>query len=1236
MGARMRSLDWSRTPLGMPDTWPQSLKTIIRVMLDSRYAMWMLWGTDLTFFCNDAYVPTVGNKRDWVLGARSDKVWEEIWPDIGPRIARVLSSGDATWDEGLLLFLERKGFLEETYHTFSYSPIYDDASQIAGMLCVVTEVTERIIGERRLRVLRDLAARSAGVETVNDSCRRIIAVLEQYPLDVPFSALYLTADEGRTTRLCAASVNLREQLLPDAADAPLATTPWKLDQVAHTQSRQHLKNLQHLRISAPAAPWPDFVSDAMALPIKGGGHGQLAGFIVVGISPRRALDQPYLEFFELMAGQVASALTNAQAYETERHRADSLLEIDRAKTAFFSNVSHEFRTPLTLILGPLADTLAEGVLPAAVHQRIEVAHRNSLRLLKLVNSLLDFSRIEAGRAQANYEPTDLASLTRDIASLFRSTIEQAGLKFEVHCDPLPSPVHVDRDMWEKIVLNLLSNAFKFTLEGGIRVELSTTGDGATLAVIDTGVGVPQEEVPRLFERFHRVEGTHGRTHEGTGIGLALVQELVRLHGGDISAKSTRGKGTAFTLHIPYGTSHLPPGRVSSPVEPANPSTADAFVQEALRWLPDAGEEYARPDGTASELDRRFESTFGSRIVLADDNADMRSYVHDLLAPRYRVEAVADGVQALDAIRRSRPALLISDVMMPNLDGFGLLQQIRADAELEGIPSILLSARAGGDSRIEGLDAGADDYLVKPFAARELLARVGALIELTQLRQAGEERLRLAIEGARMGTWDWNLATGSIQWSASHFEALGYTPRRDGVASYDLWRERLHPEDAARVESELADAVGKRSAYRTEYRIIRADTGEVCWLAAYGRVLGEGPGAVRRSVGIFLDITERKRAEEALREADRRKDEFLATLAHELRNPLAPVRNAARILAAEHLSAEQLIWCREVIQRQTQQMALLLDDLLDVSRITLGRLQLKKMPVELAKLVDSAVETVRPLIDARGHRLLLDLPATPLLLDVDPLRIAQVLANLLTNAAKYMDPGGDIVVSAHPIDGDLEIVVKDQGIGLDGADLNRVFVMFSQVDSALERSQGGLGIGLALVKGLLELHGGTVRATSEGLAKGSQFTIRLPGPVLREDKIVSPPVEDQVSAGGSRILIADDNQDAAASLAMLFEFAGHKVRTANDGAAALAIAEEFEPHVAFIDIGMPVLNGYEVAELLRREPWGKSIRLVALTGWGQPDSKERASLAGFDRHVTKPIDPAGLDRLLGELLTANVS
>ncbi len=611
-------------------------------------------------------------------------------------LAGVVRSGEAFWAKDLLFELERYGFLEETYFDVSYDPVRVESGDVGGVYCIVTETTERVVGERRLALLRDLAERNATARTTLDACTLATETLAAKPQDIIFALAYL-------------------------GDELQSATPGAQEQLASSR--------------------PELIKD---LAIGSSSPDGRAGRLVIGLNPRRPFDDQYRAFVELVADQLGTALANARAYEEERRRAETLAALDRAKTTFFSNVSHEFRTPLTLLVGPLEDGLADVTTPLApVHrERQEIAHRNALRLLRLVNTLLDFSRIEAGRIEASYEPTDLATLTADLASVFRSAIERAGLALVVRCDRLTDPVYVDRDMWEKIVLNLLSNAFKFTFEGQISVELRSHGDRVALSVADTGVGIPEADLPRIFERFHRVTRTRARTHEGTGIGLALVQELARLHGGGVTVESREGVGTTFTVTIRTGTSHLPPERISAAKALTTTAEATAFVEEALRWLPtEASSARGGPAAGAASTPVETAET-APRVLVADDNADMRDYLGRILGDAYRVETVGDGRAALNRIRTSPPDLVLTDVMMPALDGFGLLAAIRADDQTRAIPVILLSARAGEEARIEGLTAGADEYLVKPFSARELLASVAVQLERARGQRDAERTLRL--------------------------------------------------------------------------------------------------------------------------------------------------------------------------------------------------------------------------------------------------------------------------------------------------------------------------------------------------------------------------------------------------------------------------------------------------------------------------------------------------------------
>jgi signal transduction histidine kinase len=748
VNALMRARDWASTPVGPPETWPQSLRAIVRVMLTSRFAMWMAWGPELTFFCNDAYLPTVGIKRDWVIGSRSDRVWAEIWPDIGPRIERVLSTGEATWDEALLLYLERSGFAEETYHTFSYSPLADDSGAIAGMLCVVAEVTERVIGERQLAVLRDLGVKLAGAATRAELMSALEACLAADPRDVPFALAYLrdgSSDEATLTAAHGVAWERAAQL--HGMGSGNGASVWPLDRVLRSGESLSVEAPPELIDGLKLNHWQSSPERAFVVPIKGAEGESPVGVLVVGLNPHRAFDVAYRGFIELLTGQLSAAVARADDYERERARAAALAEIDRAKTAFFSNISHEFRTPLTLMIGPLEDALVDSVALTPVQQeRLDIAHRNALRLLRLVNSLLDFSRIEAGRVRATFRPIDLSALTAEIASGFRSAIERAGLRFVVETPPLARPVYADREMWEKIVLNLLSNAFKFTWEGEIAISLSELDGRAQLVVSDSGVGIPEDELPRLFERFHRVEGARGRSFEGSGIGLALVHELVKLHGGAVSVESGVGRGTTFTVSIPFGAAHLPADRVEAEESYAEtPAGARSFVEEALRWLPANATGALLETETAIDLPQDaapLAEAVGRCVLVADDNADLRDYIARLLTEKgYEVVTAGDGDEALTALKDLKPDLLLTDVMMPGLDGFGLLRAIRESPELRELPVVMLSARAGEEAKVDGLGAGADDYLTKPFSARELLARVASGISMARVRREAADAVR---------------------------------------------------------------------------------------------------------------------------------------------------------------------------------------------------------------------------------------------------------------------------------------------------------------------------------------------------------------------------------------------------------------------------------------------------------------------------------------------------------------
>ncbi|MFF3500044.1 SpoIIE family protein phosphatase [Streptomyces sp. NPDC003247] len=916
VGEDLARVDWAATPLGPPAGWQQSLRTAVSILLSSRFPMWMAWGERLTFFCNAAYRrDTLGSKYPWALGRPANEVWAEIWDDIGPRIDSVLGTGEATWDEGLLLFLERSGYPEETYHTFSYSPLWDDSGDVVGMLCVVSEDTERVIGERRMATLRDLGSDPSVIRTEQEVLAFVDRQLARNRRDLPFTLTYLF-DEGTARLAGAAGVPAGHPAAPAvlAADAPDAV--WPVAALAESGTRL-VPLAGDAFAGLPRGDWPEPPVQALVVPLIQQG-GTPYGFLVAALNRYRELDAGYRSFVELTAGHIASGIGSARSYEAQQRRAEELAELDRAKTAFFSNISHEFRTPLTLIMGPveelrgrLADT-ADG----PVRQELDVVHRNGLRLGKLVNTLLDFSRIEAGRMQARYEPVDLAAVTAELASVFRSAVERAGLDYDVDCRSPAEPVYLDRGMWEKVVLNLLSNALKFTFDGGIRVGVRGEGAQAVVTVADSGTGVPEAEMPRLFERFHRIENARSRSDEGSGIGLALVQELVGLHGGTITAESTEGAGTRFTIRLPFGSAHLPAesvvrgtggavgsgtvksgtvdsgtvdsGATGSGVAESGATesgtigsgatesgtigsgaidsgTAAPYVQEALRWLPGhgSGTHSGGPAGSAAEAEaggsagapRAVGPGGRARVLVADDNADMREYLTRMLTGAgYDVTTVTDGLEAFRSVRRDAPDLVVSDVMMPVLDGLGLVGRLRADPRTASVPVLLLSARAGQEASIEGLRAGADDYLVKPFAAAELLARVRANVELARLRTHHARWRTALVDSLQEAFFVCDEAGAVVEINSAFADILGYGP--EGLPYPPVppwWPDAAADPEAHRRTREAFAGLLERTRGSCTVPVSHRDGHRLWVTVTFARV--DDPDSGRGvTVGTFRDVT----------------------------------------------------------------------------------------------------------------------------------------------------------------------------------------------------------------------------------------------------------------------------------------------------------------------------------------------------------------------------------------------
>lgn len=1093
MNELISSYDWSVTPLGPVSVWPDSLKAAVRILVTSRFPMWMAWGPELTVLYNDAYARvTLGKKHPWALGKPATEVWHEIWADIGPRIERVMTTGEASWDETLGLILERSGFPEETYHTFSYSPLAGSSGQIEGMLCVVMEDTQRVRGERQLTSLSTLAGELVDANTKKEVFAAIEGGLAEQK-DIPFALVYCFEDAGPTLCLVAKSgIEAGHPAAPREMDSESVTAPWPVHVLFDTNQPMTLEDLGDRFSELPTGVWNKPPNQAHLVPIFRRGQEKPAGVFIAALNPYRLFDSSYQGFLELAAGQISASITNAEAYEAERRRAEELADLDRAKTAFFSNVSHELRTPLTLILGPVEDALLNETTPST--ESLQMLHRNALRLLKLVNGVLDFVRIEVGRMQATYQPTDLSLLTAQLASVFRSAVERAGLKLVIDCPPLPEPVYVDRDMWEKIVLNLLSNALKATFDGEIRVSISSERNGALLKIHDTGTGIPEEELSTLFERFRRIEGARRRSHEGSGIGLALVYELVTMHGGTVEVQSKLNDGTEFKVHLPFGHEHLKHGNIGR--DSGNPlvlqGSAISYVQEALGWLPGHDQLENEIAGSVAEeapAGGLLQSTNRPLVLLVDDNADMREYVRTLLATRFTVLTAENGVSALEQIRLRTPDLVLTDVMMPEMDGFGLLNALRQDPATALIPIIMLSARAGEEARIEGVEAGADDYLTKPFAARELIARVDAQLKMARLRlEAAEQKAALTEEISRARqfagealehipiafcTMDTEYRLTYMNSAAAHLGAR-HGKSLIGATLWDLYPEIV----GTAVETNIRRAMDQRTSVEFE-EFFSGDEGEAWFRFSVYPQPGEGV------ILYCSNTTEARKSEQALRRSEQlaAAGRLAASIAHEINNPLEAVTNLLFLAKTDDglsASSKDLL---EIADKELQRL----------SHITARSLKFYRQrtapaAIALEEVLDSVVYFHDPVIRVRGINIERRFHPAPTLL-CQPGEIQQVFTNLISNALDALPDKGRLILevraSSSSTGPGVAVTVADNGSGMDVQMLQRLFHPF-----VTTKGEAGTGLGLWVSKGILDKHNAKVAVrTRPGC--GTVFRIFFP-------------------------------------------------------------------------------------------------------------------------------------------------
>jgi signal transduction histidine kinase/CheY-like chemotaxis protein len=914
------------------------------------------------------------------------------------------------------------------------------------------------IAQRRLLALAQPGAFDGN--TPEQACQAAAAVLAGLREDVPFALLYLLDDIGAEARLAgAAGLEPGEALAPKSVLLRRKETIWPFGDAWTAE----------LEVQLPAG------GRALTLPLRRISTNEPYGFLV------GALTQPdNRDFLRLAAGHAARAIRAARGLQREQQRADALAELDRAKTAFFSNVSHELRTPLTLMLGPIEDGLADEAQPLSPRQRErqQLARRNGLRLQRLVNSLLDLARFEAAHSEVNRIPTDLAALTRDLASSFDAALSGAGLQLIVDCPQLAEPVPVDPSMWEKIVLNLLSNAFKFTFQGTIRIALEGKQDQVELTVQDTGVGIAEADLPRIFERFHRVESAQGRD-EGTGIGLSLVRELVQLHGGTVSAQSTLGQGSTFTVSLPA---------------------------RAVRF-PKAEEQPQRCSGIPRPAQ--------SEVLLVEDHPEMRGYVAEVLEEHFTVRVVAGGEEALAHARATPPDAILSDVMMPGMDGFALVRALRADPRTAQVPVILLSAHAGEEARVFGLRAGADDYVVKPFGARELVARLDAAIKAAQAR-AERERLLTQVQAARADAEAARQRLANLIENAPVFVAALKGPQHVFELCNPLF-QRLVGADRDFMGRPVAEALpemvdqGFIGLLDRVYRTGQPFTGSELPLGLDREGNGELHDAFvsfvyqpRRDlsgnvsgVDVFgFEVTghvlARHKAEALAAELGRRAEfeqQLIGMVSHDLRNPLGAVLLGSSALSRRSQLDDRSLFAVTRIHSAAERADRMMDDLLDFTRARFGGIHVEREPVDLDQLTQKLLAELRAAHPGRDLTVEAEGDTSG---NWDPLRIAQLERNLLVNALDYSPAGTGVRVHLHGGAHEVALAVHNDGPPIPARRWESIFQPVQRAAAAAGRS---VGLGLYIAQSIVHAHGGTISVMSQAGA-GTTFEVRLPRSVSK--------------------------------------------------------------------------------------------------------------------------------------------
>ena len=1263
MGSLIRSMDWSNTSLGPVAGWPQSLRTTLSICLASDLPICVIWGPGLVQLYNNAYRVICGDKHPQSMGQKFPECWKEAWPVIGEAHNSALA-GNTALLEAQQVFLERHGNVEECFFTFSFSPIRDEAGRVGGLFHQVIEITAHRLAQRR-----------EASEALRASEQHHRLLFEQ-----TVDGIFLADASGRYVDVNTAGCEMlgysREEVLARTHLDMIEPDEWPRvgPEIARLADGQVVRSEWRFRRKDGSV----FVGEISGRSMP---DGRVQG-ILRDITERRAAETAIRASEE----RVRSILESIS---------DGFFALDRDWRITYINTAGERflnRTPGDLIgkvmwdefpgtAGSEFDRVYRRVLASRVSESFTAHYPNFDRWYELTvnpapdgltvyfrdvtEQKLGEERLRASeeRRRLALDAAELGTWNFDPASgvvqtdaryrsIFGTTEEcpdSARLFAIIHPDDVaavqealaaatrlddPAPCAIDyRVVHPDGSLRWVSAKGRASFEGVGPTRRATSFDGTLADITDRkrveeALRVSEDRSHTIFESI--TDGFYALDSDWcfTYINAAGARFLDRTPG-DLIGKSV---WEDF------------PGTVGSEFERVYRRVVAGQVSESFTaHYPNFDRWYEVTAYPASE----------GLCVYFRDVTDRRQIEQERQRFAALVEASSDfiGVAGLDqrGLYVNRAGQEMTGLEPGQVAGISVLDFF-PESEQDRVVGLITNSEGGDhvvvDTYFKHLKTGqlipvSWSFLrlrdtsgnVNGFATvtRDLTERTKAE---TQLR-ASEERRRLALDAAELGTWCVDPATRVTKTDARYRAIFGTT---EEWTDYLQAVAVIHPDDQPAVLEAVAAAtrLENPAPYAIEYRIVHPD-GSLHWVMANGRASFEGAGPTRRVVnfdGTVADITDRKRGEEEreqlvarLQEQDQRKDEFLATLAHELRNPLAPIRNGLQVMRLAPGNADATERTRSMMERQVEQMVHLIDDLLDLSRISRGKIDLRKERIELADAIAQAVETSRPSLAQADHELLIEIPPGAICVDADLTRLTQVFSNLLNNAAKYTERGGRIRLSVKHVGTDAVVSVQDNGIGIPPHMLEHVFEMFTQVDRHLERSQGGLGIGLSIVQQLVQMHGGSVEARSDGNDRGSEFVVRLPVAL----SLALPPPADEANpvcpTARLRILVADDNLDAAESLAMLLALDGNETRTAHDGLDAFDVAATFRPDVMLLDIGMPKLNGYEVCRRIRQQAWGKDMVVIALTGWGQEEDKRRSLAAGVNAHLVKPVDYAALGKLL---------